>query len=148
MTLPKLTPLQYLVVSLLFSGEKSTRQLRDALAALEIRARESAFHRVLQRMRLSLVVNVRRQELRVAGRAGSEYYYQVTDHGLALWQAARQFYLGCPEPPPDLQPVAAGYVTDEEFRCKLNEAFQRIAEQHLSARRAGPRSKKPRGGGS
>ena len=36
----------------------------------------------------------------------SECRYRVTDLGVIVWQATRQFYAGFPPPPPDLEPVA------------------------------------------
>jgi hypothetical protein len=138
MRIPELTPLQYLIVSQLFDGQKSTRQIRDALAALEIRTKPSALHRLLRRMCRSLVLEARRQALVLSGRVGWEHCYHVTDRGLALWQAARQFYLDCPGPPADFKPVPSGYVTTEEFGRQLLASLEKIAELHLSGRKVLP----------
>lgn len=50
MRLPEMTSLQFLVVHLLFAGERSGKQLAADLAALGVRRSQPSISRLMQRM--------------------------------------------------------------------------------------------------
>ncbi len=121
-----MTALQYLVVSCLFAGEKSTRELRREVGRLGFLARPSPFRRVLQRLANDLIVVAQSKELRRNGRVSWEHYHRVTDRGLSLWQATRRFYLDRPEPSPNLDVLESDYMDDAEFKRQLIDLGMKI----------------------
>ncbi len=103
MKLPEITALQFAALSLLMAGEKTGRQLRGELSQWDGPASSAGFSQLMGRMRQATYVSIDRK-----GRSGqrfSECRYRVTDLGVMVWQAARQFYASFDEPAPDLEPV-------------------------------------------
>jgi len=102
--LPEITALQFAALSLLMTGEKTGRQLQHELRQWGGPASSGAFSQLMGRMQRTCYVRVERKG---PARQGSvECRYRVTDLGLMVWQAARQFYASFDEPPPELEPVA------------------------------------------
>ena len=105
MELPKLTPLQFLVIRLLFQGERSGPQLRRGLAGLGVRRSPAAFSRLMQRLVWQVLVDCRQHTHRRGDTVVRDHRYRVTDLGVIAWKATREFFCQ-PPPPDDLVPVA------------------------------------------
>jgi hypothetical protein len=106
MPLPPLTPLQFLVLGLLFTGPKTGAELRHLLKGLKIKTSPSALSRLM--IRLEWMQQIHRQYVMhaVADRNIRQCTFAVTDYGLRLWTQTRQFYLELSPPPPDLLPFS------------------------------------------
>jgi hypothetical protein len=103
--LPNITPLQYLVLHLLFAGRRSGEQLRRDLRSLGVGQSRAAFSRLMDRL---IEANyVCPQPLARNDNGHTVYYrsYEVTDLGVLQWTAARKFYLNLAPPSHDLLPV-------------------------------------------
>jgi hypothetical protein len=106
MSLPPLTPLQFLVTSLLFTGPKSGAELRRSLKEMKINISPSALSRLMTR--LEWMWHIHRQYVMhaVADRNVRQCTFAVTDYGVKLWTQTRQFYLQLSPPPPDFVPYS------------------------------------------
>ncbi len=142
MQLPEMTALQFLVVRLLLRGEKSGKNLAEALAALGIQHSQPAFSRLMGRMMAAGYVDAKYRVRTDGSRVVRERHYAVTDVGLAHWELTRDFYLNVPSPPQDFVPVrtiASKYVDanrktrDEVFRRKIRKVIGRIVDAHMAA---------------
>ncbi|MBN2474290.1 MAG: hypothetical protein JXB62_06765 [Pirellulales bacterium] len=107
--LPELTPLQFLVLTLLFSGPRSGRVLRDRLGVWEAARTPTAFSNLMRRMVALAYVEPDYDTAIVNGHTVRQCIFRATDLGVMAWNATRQFYLGF-EPPPAGLEVA---ITDE-----------------------------------
>ncbi len=105
MRLPELTALQFATLSLLFSGEKTARELHQQLHKWDGPRTAAAFSQLIGRLRKATLIDGMRQGQ--AGQRFSECCYRVTDLGVIVWKSARQFYAAFDPPPPNLQPVMA-----------------------------------------
>lgn len=139
MSLPELTPLQFAALSLLFSGEKTARQLREQLESRGGPKTPAAFSQLMGRLQKGTYI-VAGRECR-ADRRASQCRYRVTDLGVIVWQATRKFYASFPPPPPDLEPVATdeaefaehpsgrrGALVKQKYFNALLRAFRRRQE--------------------
>ncbi len=102
---PKLTPLQYLVLNLLFVGRQSGEDLRRELAGLGIRQSRAAFSRLMARMVEANYVDPQPGTRSVGGQTVRCCRYEVTDLGVLEWLATQKFYVNLAPPSPDLTPV-------------------------------------------
>ncbi len=100
-----MTPLQFLVIRLLFAGQRSGPQLRRELAALGVRRSPPAFSRMMQRLESQVFVDCRHRCRRRGDATIRDCRYRVTDLGVIRWKAAREFFCQ-PLPPEGLVPVA------------------------------------------
>jgi DNA-binding PadR family transcriptional regulator len=128
MILPPLTPLQYLVTSLLFRGPKSGAEIRRSLGEMEIEISPSALSRLMTR--LEWMWHIHRQYITqdVAGRNVRQCTFAVTDHGIELWNQTRQFYFELSPPAPDFVPYSdeetrKAHLTPEERNKELMQDF-------------------------
>jgi DNA-binding PadR family transcriptional regulator len=140
MRLPEMTSLQFLVLHLMFGGERSGTQLRDDLASLGVRRSHASVSRLVQRMIADGYLTIEQRERTEGCQVIRERYYSVTDVGVAHWHATRQFYASLSSPPPGLKPVETVpaelvgtdcKTRDNYFREQFRDAFLRFAEAKL-----------------
>lgn len=114
---PELTGLQFLVVSILFEGEKTSNQLREELMDRGYTGSRVAFSRLMGRMIKGLIVTYAFWEETFEGRDNLErqYRYRVSNLGVMLWKMARDFYLSFDPPPDDLQAVKVSAAEFVEY---------------------------------
>ena len=113
MRLPELTALQFAALSLLFSGEKTARELHEQLDKWDGPRTSAAFSQLVERLRrATLIQGIREGQ---PGQRFSECRYRVTDLGLIVWEATRQFYAGFAPAPGDLQPVETDEVEFADY---------------------------------
>jgi hypothetical protein len=122
--MPPLTPLQFLVISLLFTGPKSGAELRRLLKQMEIIISPSALSRLMTR--LEWMQQIHRQYVMhaIADRNTRHCTFSVTDYGIKLWTQTRRFYLECSPPPPDFVPISTeatrkAHLTPEERNAPI-----------------------------
>ncbi len=93
MSLPEMTPLQALVVNILFQGERSSRQIQDELDFRGAPMKMPLVYRMLGRLELAEYVWARyRQYQTPDGRTIRERHYRVSEAGLTEWRATVGFY--------------------------------------------------------
>ena len=105
MGLPQMTPLQPLVVSMLFEGERSSRWIQDELDFLGVPMKMPLVYRMLGRLELAEYVWGRyRQYQTQDGRTIRERHYRVSETGLAEWRVTVEFYRKMHSPPDHFKP--------------------------------------------
>ena len=119
MRLPEMTPLQFVAVSFLFDGPKSASELRRRLCRSQGRRNRSSFCTLMRRL---VEVGYVKGSAIGAGNV-HECTYQVTDLGLMMWKAAREFYQGFSPPPPDLEVVTTDLVKYADHHPKKRKAL-------------------------
>ncbi len=93
MSLPQMTPLQALVVNILFEGERSSRQIQEELDFRGVPMKMPLVYRMLGRLELAEYVWARyRQYQTPDGRTIRERHYRVSEAGLGEWRATVDFY--------------------------------------------------------
>ncbi len=139
---PEITALQFAVLGLLFSGEKSGQQLQRMLRRHGGPRTAAAFSQLIGRMQRAVYIDVMRENR--PGRRFSECRCRVTDLGVIVWQAARHFYDSFDPPPADLQSVQ---TEEAQFahhpptqrtalvKKKCGEAFSKFARRALKGMR-------------
>ncbi len=113
MKLPEITALQFVTLSLLFSGEKTARQLRRQLQKWGGPRTSSAFSQLVGRLQRAAYIDAVRENR--AAQRFSQTRYRLTDLGLIVWQLTRRFYASFDAPPPNFKPVP----TDEAQFARL-----------------------------
>lgn len=107
MSLPEMSPLQALVVNVLFAGEMTTRQLREELAFRGVPMPMHLLYRSLGRAELAGYICARlRQWQTPDGRTVREKHYRVTPLGLDAWNNTVAFYAAMEPVPDHFQPVS------------------------------------------
>ena len=107
MGLPQLTPLQALVISILFDGEKSSRDLRDELAFRGVETQMPHVYRMLGRAELAGYLSAKYRQWQTAdGRTVREKFYHVSHQGLDAWKNTLAFYDAMDRPPEGFRPVS------------------------------------------
>jgi DNA-binding PadR family transcriptional regulator len=96
--LPRLTPLQFLVLWLLFGGPRSGRSLRVELEAWGAGMGRSAFSQLMTRLVAAGLVHSRFVTHDNFGRPIRFCLYQAREDALGAWRAARDFYANLKEP--------------------------------------------------
>lgn len=91
-SLPALTHLQYLVLSVLLADEQPGRVLRQALASYGIRRSAPAFYQLMSRLEKAKLVQGWYEQIVVRDQAVTERRYKITPEGLRLWTKAHRFY--------------------------------------------------------
>ncbi len=109
MRLPEITPLQFALLSLLFDGEKTARQLRTELQRWGGPRAAATVSRLMSRIQYAAYVDSRPCNRPDHGRTVRECRYRLTDLGLIVWHDTRRFYNAFAPPTSDLQVV----TTDE-----------------------------------
>jgi hypothetical protein len=107
MGLPEMTPLQALVISILFDGEKSSREVRDELAFRGVEMPMPHVYRMLGRAELAgYLCGKYRQWQTPDDRTVREKFYRISPQGLDGWQKTVAFYDALDRPPQGFQPVS------------------------------------------
>jgi DNA-binding PadR family transcriptional regulator len=91
-TIPELTHLQFLVLSILRSGPRTGRQVRKALARHGIRRSAPAFYQMMARLEDAAFVDGEYDQKIVDGQIIKERRYTLSARGEAAWSATRTFY--------------------------------------------------------
>ncbi len=103
MKLPEITPLQFLVLQVLFDGRKTTDELRRELATRGLSCSAPAMSKLMKRLVAAAFVQPRFRQRSEGKHAVQDRSYQVTDLGVILWKATRDFYAAAPLPPEDIE---------------------------------------------
>ena len=93
MTLPKITHLQFSVLTYLHDAEHPGRDLRQRLAELGMRRSGPAFYQLMSRLEDAGLVSGSYDQKIVDGQIIKERFYSITQEGLTAWQATRDFYV-------------------------------------------------------
>lgn len=120
---PELTGLQFLIVSLLFDGEKTSNELRAELQRRGYTSSKPAFSCMMRRMIESAIVTCSfgakvKGDVAEPGGFGLQNIYRVSDLGVLLWHAAQEFYLSFDPPPDDLDAVEVAATKYVEYGAK------------------------------
>jgi DNA-binding PadR family transcriptional regulator len=92
MSIPRLTYLQFLVLSLLRDGDRSGRHLRDHLAGYQATGSGPAFYQMMARLEESGYVEGNYESSEVRGYVVKERVYGITVRGNAALEEVRLFY--------------------------------------------------------
>ena len=128
MRLPEITGLQFAVLSLLFAGEKTGRQLREELQRWGGPRTAAAFSGLMRRLQNAAYVDGERCTQAGRGGAVPECRYRVTDLGVIVWRATREFYAAFDPPPPELEVVATDEAEFADHDPKRPKAL--VKEKH------------------
>ena len=91
-TIPDLTHLQFLVLSILRSGPRTGRKVRRVLAKHGIRRSAPAFYQMMARLEDAAFVDGEYDQKIVDGQIIKERRYTIATKGEAAWSATRAFY--------------------------------------------------------
>jgi DNA-binding PadR family transcriptional regulator len=91
-TIPDLTHLQFLVLSILRSGPRAGRHVRRALATHGVRRSAPAFYQMMARLEDAGFVDGEYDQKIVAGQIIKERRYTLSGKGEGAWSATRAFY--------------------------------------------------------
>jgi DNA-binding PadR family transcriptional regulator len=89
---PDATHLQFLVLSVLRSGEQPGRVIRNALADHGARRTAAAFYQLMARLEQDRLVVGAYASVIVGDQSVTERRYRITPPGVTVWQSARAFY--------------------------------------------------------
>jgi hypothetical protein len=92
MSLPRLTHLQFLVISELLRGAARGRDLRMRLRAADVRQSGPAFYQMMAGLEDAGFVSGRYEQQIVEGQIIRERHYKVLTSGGTAWKASRDFY--------------------------------------------------------
>ncbi len=92
MRLPKLSHLQFLVLSVLLSDEHSGRELRARLSEFGVRKSGPAFYQLMARLEDSEFVSGRYEQEIVEGQIIRERVYKIRASGTKAWNECRKFH--------------------------------------------------------
>ena len=90
--IPEITHLQFVVLGLLRSGDKTGRHVRRALARHGVRRTAPAFYQMMARLEDARLVSGEYDQKIVDGQIIKERRYSLTPQGEAAWSATRAFY--------------------------------------------------------
>jgi hypothetical protein len=107
--LPRMMPLQFLVVHILFDGRQSAYQVRKLLEAKGLRKNASSFSRLMSRLVREGYVHRQYRKGTKSDPGTRQCLYDVTTFGIAVWKLTQQFYRERSPPPPGLVPVITEY---------------------------------------
>jgi DNA-binding PadR family transcriptional regulator len=91
-TIPELTHLQFLVLSILRSGPRTGRQVRKALARHGVRRSAPAFYQMMARLEDAAFVDGEYDQKVVDSQIIKERRYTLSTKGETAWSATRAFY--------------------------------------------------------
>ena len=116
MDLPQMTPLQALVVNILFEGELSSRRIQEELDFQGVKMKMPLVYRMLARLEVAEYVcgGYRRYEM-ADGRLIRERHYQVSRQGLKMWMKTVAFYAAMDPPPSHFRPTTREEYPDDDF---------------------------------
>ena len=87
--LPRLTPMQYLVLGLLKDAEQPGRLLREALAAYGVKRSAPAFYQLMARLERDRLVDGWYEQVAAGDQSVTERRYRLRPSGARLWTEAR-----------------------------------------------------------
>lgn len=124
MKLAPFTSQQYVVIQRLFSGPKSSLELRRLLKQAKIRMSASTLSRFMTRLEWGHYIQRQYKMKTIGGRKMRHCSFAVTDFGVNVWKETRQFYLEMEPPPADFVPVSTegsriAHLSIEERNAKL-----------------------------
>jgi DNA-binding PadR family transcriptional regulator len=90
--IPEITHLQFIVLGLLRSGDKTGRHVRRALARHGVRRSAPAFYQMMARLEDAQLVSGEYDQKIVDGQIIKERRYSLTTQGDAAWTSTRAFY--------------------------------------------------------
>jgi len=126
--IPKMTGLQFLLLSLLFDGPKAGRELRRALDERQAPMNKSSFSELMRRLERSGLVRGDWVPTVVGGQTHYHRLYCATVSGLATWREVRAFYAAFGDPGPSakdhLFDDAADPADIEQFTAQLIQIGQ------------------------
>jgi DNA-binding PadR family transcriptional regulator len=93
MSLPELTHLQFLVLSILLDGEVAGRVLRERLADQGVNKTGPGFYQLMARLEEAKFVRGWYDQKVINGQVIKERRYEATPQGVAACDQAREFYL-------------------------------------------------------
>lgn len=93
MSLPKLTHLQFLVISELLRGVARGRDLRSRLHAAGVRQSGPAFYQMMAALEDAGFVSGWYEQQIVEGQIIRERHYKVLASGKTAWRTSRDFYV-------------------------------------------------------
>jgi hypothetical protein len=117
--LPRLTPLQFLVIRLLLDGRKTGRQLRRELGSWGAGMSKPAFSQMMRRLQVASLVRSDSVCEDSAGPPQRYCVYQARVKGLKRWRAASDFYARLQEPP-----GAEEHLFDETIQRREDQEFE------------------------
>lgn len=123
--MPEMTPLQFLVVRLLFAGPQIGEVLRRKLGAIGIRLSPSSFTRLMERMDRAGYLQLHCRPSAKGCCLARPRCVEVTDLGVAVWTRVREFYALAARPPADLVPIATDEGRLARFPPKVRRAMLR-----------------------
>ena len=94
MPLPRLTHLQFFVLSQLLSGAERGRDLRDRLRATGVRQSGPAFYQMMAGLEDRGLVEGRYEQSTTNGQVVRERHYRVLAPGNKAWHQCRDYYAG------------------------------------------------------
>ena len=118
--LPRLTPLQFLVIRLLLDGRKTGRGLRRQLGSWGAEMSKAAFSQLMRRLEFAGLVRNDRVTEDSPGPPKRHCVYQARVQGLKRWRAARDFYARLTEPP-----GAEEHLFDEAIQRRQDRYFEK-----------------------
>lgn len=90
--LPKFTHLQFLVLGILLSGERSGRDIRLAIEEFGVRNSAPAFYQMMARLERDEMVEGWYQQIKVGDQAVTERRYRATGKGAQTWEESYAYY--------------------------------------------------------
>ena len=144
--LPEMSPLQFVVVQLLFAGPQSGGQLRRRMEQAGVKIGPPSFSRLMLRMETAGYLQAHDED----GPAGCHLVrprrFEVTDLGVAIWSRVREFYAGWSPPPPELVPIATAegqlaHLPPKARRSILRRRIRRQCERIVNRAVAGSQNR-------
>jgi len=94
MPIPKITPLQFAILTLLVDGQKPGRELRDTLAHVSLKQTRAAFYQLMSRLEDAQYVKGWYTTKVVSGQTLKERRYKISAKGIKAREKTIDFYLG------------------------------------------------------
>jgi len=141
---PEVSPIQYLAIHALFTGEKDGGEVRRVVEAVAGKMSPTAFSRLMSGLARNDLVHATYRVETTSGQTVRRRRYAVTDYGVVLWNRTRKFYARRDPPPPELVPVPSESAQwrlgdkrtqDRRIVQLLSEKLTRLAELKLRRRR-------------
>ncbi|MBN1909139.1 MAG: hypothetical protein JW818_05315 [Pirellulales bacterium] len=131
--LPELSPLQFVAMGLLLDGERRIDDFRAELTEHGGPKSASAFSQLMDRLARSSYVTYRFERVTCEGFTTRRRICRITDLGLLVWQATRQFYATFSTPAADLVPEKVDetqyfHLPPKERRARATKEFAKTLE--------------------
>jgi hypothetical protein len=112
------------MLNLLFTGPKSTLELRRLLKQRKIKISASALSRLMTRLQWRHHIDRQYKIRTVGGRKIRQCTFAVTEYGVSIWTQTRQFYF-------DLSPPAADFIPASTPGSKLAHLSPRAKNKKM-----------------